>query len=85
MKTATVNVRLEPKLKAKAERVLKVLGLSPTDALTLYYRQIALRGGLPFDVCIPNAETLAAFEEDRAGKGRVFEGSTEEAFKTILR
>jgi hypothetical protein len=34
---------------------------------------------------IPNAETLAAFEENRTGKGRVFDGSTAEAFDTILR
>ena len=44
-----------------------------------------LRCGLPFDVCISNAEMVAAIEELEAGGGRVFAGPTNEVFETILR
>jgi DNA-damage-inducible protein J len=84
MKTATLNVRLEPRLKGQAERVLKTLGLSPTAAVTLYYRQIALRRGLPFDVCVPNAETVAALDELDAGGGRVRRGTSKQIVDAIL-
>jgi DNA-damage-inducible protein J len=83
-KTATLNARLEPQLKAKAERVLRKLDLSPTEAVRLFYRQIALRQGLPFDVCIPNAKTVSALEEAEAGGGKVYRGSGRQIVDSIL-
>ena len=53
-KTATVRARLEPGLKDHAESVFHRLGLNPTQAITIFYRQVELRDGLPFDVAIPN-------------------------------
>jgi DNA-damage-inducible protein J len=84
MKTATLNIRLEPKLKGQAERVLKALGLSPTAAVTLFYRQIALRRALPLELCMPNAKTTAALEEIAAGDGRVRRGTTKQMVDAIL-
>ena len=57
----------EPKY--QAEEVFSGLGLSPTEAITLFYRQVTLHHGLPFTVKVPNAETLAALRQARAGKG----------------
>lgn len=48
MKTAFVHARMEPQTKRKAEGVLAKLGISPTEAIRIFYRQISLRGGLPF-------------------------------------
>jgi len=56
-KSATVRARIEPHLKEEAEGLLEEMGLSATQAITIFYRQIALRKGLPFDVVIPNATT----------------------------
>ena len=64
-KTETVRARIEPELKAEAEIVLDTLGLSATDAITLFYKQLTLRKGLPFDVKIPNAETREAMRQAR--------------------
>jgi DNA-damage-inducible protein J len=83
-KTATLNARLEPQLKAKAERVLRKLDLSPTEAVRLFYRQIALRRGLPFDLCVPNAKTAAALDELEAGGGRVYRGTSAKVLDAIL-
>ena len=67
-KTETVRARMEPELKREAETVLKEIGLSTTEAIRLFYRQLALRKGLPFDVKIPNAETREAMRQARDGE-----------------
>ncbi|MFN3347418.1 type II toxin-antitoxin system RelB/DinJ family antitoxin [Pseudorhodoplanes sp.] len=67
-KSAMIRARMEPDLKEEAEQVLAKVGLSPTEAIRLFYRQISLRGGLPFEVRLPNAATRAAIAEARSGK-----------------
>ena len=67
-KTAMIRARMEPDLKNEAEKVLAEVGLSPTEAIRLFYRQVSLQGGLPFEVRVPNAATRAAIAEARAGK-----------------
>jgi DNA-damage-inducible protein J len=62
-KTAYITARVEPKLKAQAARVLAAVGVSTTDAITMFLRQVVLRNGLPFEVRVPNAETKRAIEE----------------------
>lgn len=68
-KSATVRARVVPQLKARAERVLEKLGLSATSAITLYYEQIVLRRGIPFDVALPSATTLRAMRDAESGRG----------------
>jgi DNA-damage-inducible protein J len=62
-KTETVRARVEPALKREAESVLKDLGLSPAEAIRLFYKQVTLRHGLPFAVEIPNAQTRDAMRQ----------------------
>ena len=62
-KTAMIRARLEPDLKRDAETVFSTLGLSPTEAITLFYKQVTLHHGLPFEVRIPNAETRDALRQ----------------------
>lgn len=68
MKTAAVHSRIQPEIKQQAEEVLHRLGLSPTEAIRMFYTQIALRNGLPFDVAIPNEVTEKALNESRSGR-----------------
>jgi DNA-damage-inducible protein J len=68
MKTAVIHARIEPQTKRSAESVLHKLGLSPTEAIRMFYRQITLRGGLPFAVMIPNEQTAATLEKSRRGE-----------------
>lgn len=85
-KTATVNTRLDPDLKREAEAVFAQLHLSPTDAIRIFYRQVALRHGLPFDLCVPNDETAAAIRElDNAGGDHLADCTGEEILDAILR
>lgn len=83
-KTATINARIDQKLKARADKVLAQVGVSTTEVITMLYHQIVLRQGIPFDVRIPNAETVRAMKALDAGKGEVFTGPTAELFDQIL-
>ena len=68
MKTATIRARIEPELKDSAESILISLGLSTTEAITLFYKQIELHQGLPFKVELPNKETIDALNDATQGK-----------------
>ena len=62
-KTATVRARIEPELKKNVENIFEQLGLTTTEAINLFYKQVELHHGLPFEVKIPNQETKTTFEK----------------------
>jgi DNA-damage-inducible protein J len=62
-KSKMIRARVEPALKHDAEAVLDKLGMTPTEAITLFYKQVTLYRGLPFPVRIPNAATRKALRE----------------------
>jgi DNA-damage-inducible protein J len=68
-KTEAIQARIEPKLKAEAESILDDLGLDVSDAIRVFYRQVVLRKGLPFDVAIPNKATRRAMRDVQAKRG----------------
>jgi DNA-damage-inducible protein J len=70
-RTAMINARTEQELKKEVEVILKSLGMSTTEAINIFFRQVKLRRGLPFPVEIPNEETLIAFHKSEAGDGLV--------------
>ena len=82
-KSATVRARLEPELKDRAESIFHRLGLNATHAITLFYRQVELRGGLPFDVVMPTETTKRTFESTDAGQDLVMCESAEEMFEKL--
>ncbi len=67
-KTAMITTRVNPDLKADAEKVLRKLGISTTEAINLFLSQVRLRKGLPFDVKIPNRVTLKAMKDAEEGR-----------------
>jgi DNA-damage-inducible protein J len=84
-KDAYINTRVDKDLKAKAEKVLSRVGVSTSDAITMLLHQIVLRKGLPFEVRIPNRETVAAMAELDNGGGERFDGTAEELVKHLTR
>ena len=68
-KTEFIRARVEPELKTQAEEIFSKLGLSPTDAITLFYVQVILHNGLPFAVRIPNNETIEAMRQAGTREG----------------
>lgn len=53
-KSSNVSIRIEPDVKDRAERILFELGISASTAINIFYKQIILQGGLPFEVKIPS-------------------------------
>lgn len=54
-KTATLNLRVNPTVKQRAEEVLSRLGIPMSTAIDIYLNQISLTGGIPFSVTLPKA------------------------------
>lgn len=93
--TTTLNIRINPTVKQKAEEVLEELGIPMSTAINMYLRQISMTRGIPFPVKLPtapaslNARTMSETElYDKLDKGyndstagRVHEAS--EAFDSI--
>ena len=67
-KTAMVRARTTPGLKSEVENILEKLGLNTTEAINLFFSQVKLHKGLPFDVKIPNKTTLATFRKTDEGR-----------------
>ncbi len=61
-KSAMIRARIDPKLKDYTEKIFKELGLTTTQAINLFYSQVRLTRGLPFEVKIPNVITRKTFE-----------------------
>jgi len=62
----SVNVRLVARDKELAENIFRKVGLTPTEAIRLFYRQTINTGGIPFGLVLPE-ETLAALREAESG------------------
>jgi DNA-damage-inducible protein J len=62
-KSTTVRARLEPDLKEDAEMILEQLGISTTEAIRIFFKQVQLQRGMPFDLKIPNETTKKAIAE----------------------
>ncbi len=62
-KTAVITARIEPGLKKSVEQVFAQLGLTTTQAITLFLRQVELQQGLPFNLKVPNTVTQATLQE----------------------
>ena len=61
------NVYLDSEMKAKAKEIFKHYGVSLSDAINMFLTQSVLERGLPFELKIPNKETIKAIEDARAG------------------
>lgn len=95
-KTANLYVRIEPDVKEHAESILAALGITASNAINMFYKQIILNRGLPFDVKIPTSRPVNVSElneeelnaEIEKGYADMLAGRTKpakEVFKNIRR
>jgi len=82
-KTSTVRARIAPDLKDNAEKVFSKLGLTSTQAITLFYKQVEMKNGLPFDLLIPNEITQKTFTETDSGKDLVICKDADDMFRKL--
>jgi len=78
-----IRARIDPALKAETESIFHELGLSVTEAITLFYQQVRLAQGLPFEIRIPNGTTLQTFQDTDAGQNLVRCKDTQEMFERL--
>lgn len=57
-KSAMIRARVEPELKAEVDKIFQELGLTTTEAITLFYYQVKARRGMPFELNIPDDVTM---------------------------
>ena len=81
-KSEMIRARVEPELKQEAETVFSRLGLTATQAIALFYKQVTLQQGLPFAVKIPNAETRKALQDAYGGEN-LTEHESLDSLKTV--
>ena len=60
-KTATLNLRINPTVKQRAEDVLTRLGIPMSTAIDMYLNQISLTGGIPFAVTLPKVPSSITY------------------------
>jgi len=83
--TTTIQARIDAESKKQARKILNVLGLSMSEAISLYFRQIILRRGIPFDIEIPNALTAKVLARADKKKGLRKAANTDKLFKALNR
>ncbi|MCI0494650.1 type II toxin-antitoxin system RelB/DinJ family antitoxin [candidate division KSB1 bacterium] len=82
-KTEMIRARIEPDLKNEVENIFSELGLSPTTAINMFYRQVKLLKGLPFTIRIPNETTIQTFNDTDEGKNIILCEDTEDMFNKL--
>ncbi len=82
-KTATIRARIEPGLKKDVENLFKKLGLSTTEAISIFYRQVKLRKGLPFNVVVPNKTTEKVFKDTDANRNLIRCETADDMFERL--
>lgn len=75
MKTALIQTRVEPDLKAEVERILREIGISTSEAITIFLNRVKMEKGIPFELKIPNAKTLEAMKDIEEGRVEKFKSS----------
>lgn len=82
-KTAMIRARIEDNLKNDVESILFSLGISPSEAINIFYSQIRLTRGIPFEIKIPNKVTLKTFSATDQNKKKKTYKSKEALFKKL--
>jgi len=59
----TVRARIDSNLKQEVEEILKQIGLTTSQAITIFMNRIKIERGIPFDLKIPNDLTIQAMRD----------------------
>jgi len=82
-KNASLNIRTTEEIKKGAEAVLDGLGLNISSAVNLFLKQVINYKGIPFDLRLPNPETLQAMDDINHRRDLGSADTVEEMFQKI--
>lgn len=86
MNTSQFNIRTDINTKKKVDSILKTLGLNTSQAVNMFFSQVILNNGIPFDIKIPsyyNEKTMKVIEDAENGEGLLKFNSTDDFFKEL--
>lgn len=67
-KSATIQARIDPEVKNRAQKVLNKLNISMSEAISIFLTQVSLNKGIPFEVKVPNKVTEEALRKAEKGE-----------------
>jgi len=67
-KTATIQARVDPEIKKNAQKILRALNISMSEAISIYLTQVTRYKGIPFEIKIPNELTDRTLKKSEARK-----------------
>ncbi len=82
-KTAVIRARVDPRMKTRVENIFDKLGLSTSEAINLFLKQVCLYKGLPFEIKLPTKELHDSVEKSRKGIDVIKSDSAEEMFDRL--
>lgn len=81
-KSASLHAHIEPALREQAETVLTSLGSTAFCAIAMFYQQIVLHNGLPFEVKLPmHALDISRMDISRMDISRITTEQLDEELK----
>jgi len=83
MKSALIQTRVEPGLKAEVEKILREIGISTSEAITIFLNRVRMEKGIPFELKIPNSRTIEAMNDIDEGRVEKFK-SAREMFDSMI-
>ena len=83
LKSSIVRARIQPDIKNKVEHIFETLGLSTSEAISLFFRQVYLLRGIPFEIKIPNKELQTSIKKSRQGIDVNEYDSVDDLFKSM--
>lgn len=83
LKTATIQTRVDPAIKKSAQKILKELNITMSEAISMYLSQITLQKGIPFELKIPNELTVKTLRDTENGKGLHTVDSVDHLFREL--
>lgn len=83
MKTTTLNIRLDPAVKTGVRGILEEIGLTTSEAVTLFFKKVISEKGIPFAVKIPNRKTRQVIEDSRKGVNVNEYDNVDDLFKAL--
>ena len=82
-KTATIQARIDPSVKKKAQRIFSQLNLSMSEAISMFLTQVSLNKGIPFEIKIPNRLTEETLLKSENGEALHKVSSTKQLIKEL--
>ena len=82
MSKTQTTIRVDEENYAKAKKILNQIGLNYSQAINVFSNMIVINKGLPFELKLPNSDTLQALHELETRKGRTFD-NVEELFADL--